>query len=117
MHKVLLIASVVLFAVPTFAQEKQKGDASYFNGGQNGKTVTKSGEPVDPNSNTAASNKLPLGSTATVTNEKTGKSTDVRITDRGPARQDRVIDMSHKAAGDIGMTKSGKAPVTVEPKK
>ncbi len=68
-------------------------------------------------SDTAASRTLPLGSTAKVTNERTGQSADVKITDRGPTRPDRVIDLSHKAAGQIGMTKSGTAPATVQPTK
>jgi len=117
MYKPVLIAAIALFTFPVFAQETLKGDASYFNRGQDGRTITKSGEPVDPNSNTAASRDLPLGSTATVTNQQTGQSTDVRVTDRGPSREDRVIDLSKKAAGDLGMTKTGTAPVTVEPKK
>jgi rare lipoprotein A len=50
-----------------------------------------------------------------VTNPETGQSTDVRINDRGPTRQDRVIDLSKKAAGDIGMQKQGVVPVTVQP--
>jgi rare lipoprotein A len=96
---------------------RQEGQASYFRGGQDGNTRTATGEPVDPRSDTAASRDLPLGSEATVTNKQTGQSVDVRITDRGPARQDRVIDLSEKAAEDIGMERTGVAPVTVEPKR
>jgi rare lipoprotein A len=119
MRNLALITAMSLFAVPTFAQTQQteRGQASYYKGGQSGHTQTKSGEPVNPNSNDAASPNLPLGSQATVTNQKTGKSTDVRITDRGPTRSDRVIDLPKKSAHDIGMEKSGTAPVTVEPKK
>lgn len=95
------------------AAVKQQGEASYFNGGQNGHTVTANGEPVQPNDNTAASRTLPLGTNATVTNRQTGQSTQVHVDDRGPVRQDRVIDLSKKAAGDVGMTKTGVAPVTV----
>jgi peptidoglycan lytic transglycosylase len=79
-------------------------------------TQTKGGTTVNPNSNEAASPNLPLGSHATVTDQKTGKSTDVQVTDRGPTRQDRVIDLSKKSARDVGMEKSGTAPVTVQPK-
>jgi rare lipoprotein A len=115
MRKFALIAALSLIAAPTFAQQQQ-GTASYYSGGQSGHTVTKSGAPVNPNSNAAASPNLPLGSHATVTNRKTGKSEDVRITDRGPTRNDRVIDLSKKSAHDLGMEKSGTAPVTVQPK-
>jgi expansin (peptidoglycan-binding protein) len=67
-------------------------------------------------SNEAASSNLPLGSEATVTDKNTGKSTDVKVTDRGPTRRDRVIDLSKKSANDVGMEKQGTAPVTVQPK-
>jgi len=119
MRNLVLIAGLSLLAMPTFAQAQQteRGEASYYNSGQSGHTRTKSGEPVKPDSNDAASPNLPLGSQATVTNQKTGKSTDVRITDRGPTRSDRVIDLPKKSAHDIGMEKSGTAPVTIEPKK
>jgi rare lipoprotein A len=116
-RSVILLAAVVVLATPVYAQQPtQQGEASYFNRGQDGHTVTKSGKPVEPDQNTAASRDLPLGSQARVTNERTGQSTDVEITDRGPVRQDRVIDLSRKAAEDIGMSKSGTAPVTVKPK-
>ena len=110
-----------LLTLPALAENQQgqtqQGEASYYKGGVGGHSRTKSGEPVNPNENQAASRNLPLGSTATVTNQKTGQSTDVKIKDRGPTREDRVIDMSEKSASDIGMKKSGTAPVTVEPKK
>ena len=115
-RKLILITAMSLFAAPSFAQQQQQGTASYYKGGQSGHTDTKSGTPVNPNSNEAASPNLPLGSQATVTNQKTGKSEDVRITDRGPTRQDRVIDLSKKSARDLGMEKSGSAPLTVQPK-
>lgn len=120
LSKTILGASL-LFPLAAYAQTQptppqQQGQASYFSGGQSGHTETASGAPVQPQANTAASRTLPLGSTAKVTNKNNGKSTDVRITDRGPTRNDRVIDLSKKAAGDIGMQKSGTAPVTVAPK-
>jgi rare lipoprotein A len=120
MLKIFAAACVAVLPAVAYAQTQptEHGKASYFNGGQNGRSETKSGAPVQAySSNTAASRNLPLGSKAKVTNERTGQSTDVTITDRGPTRPDRVIDLSHKAAGQIGMTKSGTAPVTVQPAK
>lgn len=96
------------------AQVQQNGQASYFNSGQNGHTRTANGDKVDPGSNTAASRDLPLGTKATVTNKATGKSTDVEVTDRGPTRPDRKIDLSKKSAEDVGMTKRGTAPVAIK---
>ena len=116
-NHVMLIAALSLLAAPSFAQQQQQqGTASYYKGGQSGHTQTKAGTPVNPNSNEAASPNLPLGSDAKVTNQKTGKSEDVHITDRGPTRPDRVVDLSKKSAKDLGMEKSGTAPVTVQPK-
>jgi rare lipoprotein A len=116
MQKLALITALSLFAAPSFAQQQQQGTASYYTGGQSGHTETKSGAPVNPNSHDAASPNLPLGSHASVTNKRNGKSEDVQITDRGPARHDRVVDLSKKSAQDLGMEKSGTAPVTVQPK-
>ena len=108
----------LLLATAAQAQSTtQRGTASYFNGGVNGHTKTANNEDVQPNSNTAASRTLPLNSTAKVTNQETGKSTDVRITDRGPTRKDRVIDLSKKSANDVGMENKGVAPVVVQPEK
>ena len=77
---------------------------------------TASGERFDENELTAASNTLPLHSTAKVTNLKTGRSVDVTITDRGPYTKHRVIDLSPAAAEKIGVDKAdGVAPVQVEP--
>lgn len=115
---VIAVTAISLFALPALAQQPQpqQGTASFYNGGQSGHTQTKSGTRVNPNSNEAASPDLPLGSQATVTNQRNGKSEDVQITDRGPTRGDRKIDLSKKSATDLGMDKSGTAPVTVQPK-
>lgn len=107
-------ALLVCLAAHAQAQVQQNGQASYYSAGQSGHTKTANGDKVDPSSNTAASRDLPLGTKATVTNKTTGKSTDVAITDRGPVRPDRKIDLSKKAAGDVGMTKTGTAPVTIK---
>ena len=93
-----------------------EGKGSFYGDGFHGKK-TATGERFDKNKNTAASKELPLGSKATVTNEETGKSTDVTINDRGPHVPGRVIDLSEKAAKDIGLTEEeGLAPVRVEAK-
>jgi rare lipoprotein A len=117
MRKIIIAALAITLTTPALAQSQQRGTASYYNGGQDGRTVTKSGKPVEPEKNTAALRDLPLGSHATVTNQQTGRSTDVEITDRGPSRTDRQIDVSRKAAQDLGMTKSGTAPVMIDPKR
>jgi rare lipoprotein A len=118
---ILPIAAILLMTQQSDAQDarsgktiRQEGQASYFKAGQDGNTQTKSGEPVAPQDYTAASRDLPLGTVATVTNQKTGKSVDVRINDRGPTRMDRIIDVSERAARDLGMEETGVATVVIE---
>jgi rare lipoprotein A len=90
------------------------GKATYYPDRLNGHK-TASGEAFNQSDHTAASNKLPLGTTAKVINLKTGKSTDVTVTDRGPALGNRKIDLSKKAAKDIGLTqREGTTPVKIK---
>jgi rare lipoprotein A len=90
------------------------GKATYYPDRLNGHE-TASGDTFHQSDHTAASNKLPLGTTAKVTNLKTGKSTHVTVTDRGPALGSRKIDLTKKAAKDIGLTrKEGVAPVKIK---
>ncbi|HEY2104306.1 MAG TPA: septal ring lytic transglycosylase RlpA family protein [Candidatus Binataceae bacterium] len=91
-----------------------KAKATYYPGKLNGHT-TASGDTFHQGGHTAASNKLPLGTGVKVTNLKTGKSTNVTVTDRGRKLGSRKIDLSRKAANEIGLTrKEGTAPVKVE---
>ncbi|HZP44940.1 MAG TPA: septal ring lytic transglycosylase RlpA family protein [Candidatus Binataceae bacterium] len=63
----------------------------------------------------AASNKLPLGTTVKVTNLTNGKSTKVTVLDHGPALGAHRIDLSQKAAKEIGLThQKGITPVKVK---
>lgn len=62
---------------------------------------------------TAASVAFPLGSRVMVTNLDNGRSVEVTITDRGPFRKGRKIDLSHKAAQVIGMLDQGTARVRI----
>jgi|ERR1700730_3783344 rare lipoprotein A len=76
---------------------------------------TASGEPYDPDALTAASRSLPIGSSVMVTNPATGRSVKVRINDRGgPGVHGRGLDLSKRAAEEIGMTKKGVARVRVK---
>jgi rare lipoprotein A len=90
------------------------GKATYYPNVLNGHE-TASGDTFHQSDHTAASNKLPLGTTAKVTNLKTGKSTDVTVTDHGPALGSHKIDLTKKTAKDIGLTrKEGVAPVKIK---
>ena len=76
---------------------------------------TASGEPYDPDALTAASRTLPIGSSVMVTNPATGGSVKVRINDRGGSGvHGRGLDLSKRAAEEIGMTKKGVARVRVK---
>jgi rare lipoprotein A (peptidoglycan hydrolase) len=74
---------------------------------------TASGEAYDPNELTAASKTLPLGSTVEVTNPSNGRSVRVRINDRGPYVKGRSIDLSKRAAEEIGLTEKGVGKVKI----
>lgn len=92
-----------------------EGEASFYGGYFHGRK-TASGVPFDENKLTAASRELPLGTKATVTHQETGKSVEVIVNDRGPYVDGRVIDLSKKAARDLGIIDAGIAPVRVEAK-
>src|SRR6266536_4017415 len=72
------------------------------------------GEVYNMHAMTAAHRTLPLGSIVRVTNVKTGHSAVVRITDRGPFVEGRIIDLSKAAAQKIGLVQKGTAPVRLE---
>jgi rare lipoprotein A len=72
------------------------------------------GEIYDMNAMTAAHRTLPLGSIVRVTNLVSGKSAVVRITDRGPFIEGRIIDLSQAAAKQIGLVQKGTGQIRVE---
>ena len=89
------------------------GVASYYGPGFHGRR-TANGERFDMHAMTAAHRTLPFGTLAKVTNLSNGKSTVVRVNDRGPYVGNRVIDLSVAAAKQIGSTHSGVAQVSLE---
>jgi rare lipoprotein A len=72
------------------------------------------GELYDMHAMTAAHRTLPLGSIVRVTCIENGDSAVVRITDRGPFIEGRIIDLSQAAAQKIGLVRKGTAPVRIE---
>jgi rare lipoprotein A len=72
------------------------------------------GSIYDQNAMTAAHRTLPMGSIVRVTNLKNGQSVTVRITDRGPFIDGRIIDLSLAAAREIDVYRPGTAKVRVE---
>jgi rare lipoprotein A (peptidoglycan hydrolase) len=98
--------------LPTLAAFE--GLASWYGPGFAGRR-TASGEVFDPAQLTAAHRTLPFGTRVRVTHLDNGRSVEVRITDRGPFKPDRIIDLSRGAGEAIGMLRSGVARVRVEP--
>jgi rare lipoprotein A len=92
---------------------KQRGVASWYGKRYHGQK-TSTGEIYDMYAMSAAHTVLPLPSYARVTNVATGKSVVVRINDRGPFHQGRLIDLSYAAAHRIGIIGAGSAIVEVE---
>jgi len=75
--------------------------------------LTTSGERFDPDGITVAHRTLPLGSIVEVTARDTGRSILARVTDRGPGRKDREIDLSRGAARLLGTDRLSVAAVRV----
>lgn len=94
--------------------QKEKGKGSFYADKFSGRAMA-DGRKMDPEDNVAASKTLPLGSTAKVTNLETGKSATVKIQDRGPFVDGRVVDVSPRVAEQLEMKEQGVAPVEVKP--
>lgn len=88
------------------------GVASWYGPGFHGK-LTANGERYNQNSLTAAHRTLPFDTVVRVRNMDNEKHVDVRINDRGPYVDGRIIDLSRKAAERIDMLDSGVAPVKI----
>lgn len=95
------------------APYKARGTATWYGRRYHGKQ-TSSGEIYDMYGISAAHPILPIPSYARVTNLQNGKSVVVRINDRGPFVEDRLIDLSYTAAHKLGVLAGGSATVEVE---
>ena len=91
----------------------ERGTASWYGPGFHSAS-TSLGEPYDMYAMTAAHKTLPIPCYAEVTNLRNGRKVVVRINDRGPFVGDRIIDLSPRAAGKIGMKDQGLAEVEVK---
>ncbi|MEQ9165667.1 MAG: septal ring lytic transglycosylase RlpA family protein [Fulvivirga sp.] len=110
--KILISAVLLLIAVSLEAQI-QEGKASYYADKFEGKP-TASGEKYKHSKLTAAHKTLPFGTVVKVTSVSNGKSVEVRINDRGPFVEGRVIDLSRSAAEKIDLIHIGIADVKIE---
>ncbi len=105
----LVLSSQILLASPP----KEKGLASYYDNSFHGRK-TASGVKYDKSKFTAAHKTLPFGTKVKVVNPANGKSVVVEINDRGPYIKGRIIELSRKAAEQIGMIKKAVVPVEIE---
>lgn len=111
-----LVVSLVAMACvhAPVAPRAQDGVGSYYGESFAGRR-TASGERFDPKAFTAAHRDLPFGTRIRVTNLDNGRTVVVRINDRGPFADGRIVDVSWAAARELGMLRSGVARVRVEP--
>lgn len=100
-------------AAEVTAQSVETGTASYYAHKFHGRK-TANGETYDENKMTAAHRTLPFGTRVRVTNLDNDKSVELRINDRGPFVDGRIIDVSYRAAGELDFLQAGLARVRVE---
>ena len=87
--------------------------ASWYGEWHHGR-LTASGEPFDSEALTAAHLSLPLGACVEVTHQANGRQVFVRVNDRGPYVPGRTIDLSQRAATELGMLDDGVARVRIQ---
>jgi len=121
--KLLCFLTLLLFVFTTSATAQadtpdeetvhlETGIASFYSDRFQG-SPTASGELFDQQALTAAHPSLPLGTKVLVERADTGQTVEVLINDRGPFIEGRIIDLSKRAARELGMLRRGLAPVLV----
>lgn len=119
LSRISILTIGILFPLFSFlfphlnAQSVQTGKASYYAQKFSGRR-TANGERLHHDSLTCAHRTYPFGTLLKVTNPANGKEVIVRVTDRGPYVKGRIIDLSVRAARELGILTQGIAPVTVE---
>lgn len=122
MKRLMALAMVfVLCSLFAFAQESvkvepgsiiERGIASWYTSDKS-ESLTANGEIFDPNKLSAAHKSLKFGTIVRVTNLDNGRSVDVRINDRGPYVEGRIIDLTPASARQLNMLTSGIANVSL----
>lgn len=111
---IFIISLLCSMLMPTqYATAQQKGKASFYSKKITG-SRTSSGERLHHDSLVCAHRTYPFGTKLKVTNPANGKEVIVRVIDRGPFRKGRIIDLSWRAAKELGMLQQGVAMVKVE---
>ena len=107
------IKGIWYYPLPSAEGYVEEGIASWYGADFHGKP-TSCGEPYDMYAMTAAHKTLPLGTHVKVTNLTENRSIIVRVNDRGPFVSGRIIDLSCKAAQEVGSFQKGVCKVRVE---
>ncbi|HEV3061188.1 MAG TPA: septal ring lytic transglycosylase RlpA family protein [Vicinamibacterales bacterium] len=104
-------------ATPRRVEASREGLASYYGSDFHGKTAA-SGVGFNMNAMVAAHPSYPFGTIVRVTNLRNGRSVRVQIVDRGPASGPQadgvIIDVSRRAARELGFIQSGRARVRLD---
>ena len=111
----LTVILLIIVQIPVYSAgaEETIGYASWYGSGHHGMS-TASGEKFDMNNFTAAHRDIDFGTRVKVFNLENGRSTLVRINDRGPFVKNRIIDLSHAAASELGFLRKGTCMVKIE---
>ncbi|RLA67999.1 MAG: septal ring lytic transglycosylase RlpA family lipoprotein [Epsilonproteobacteria bacterium] len=116
-HKSTMRSYKVLgkYYTPTYVAvgQEMRGISSWYGPNFHGKQ-TSNGEIYDMHARTAAHKTWPMDTMVKVSNLQNGKSTIVRINDRGPFVKGRIIDCSYTAGKEIGLDRMGIAKVSIE---
>ncbi|HZJ88262.1 MAG TPA: septal ring lytic transglycosylase RlpA family protein [Sphaerochaeta sp.] len=118
----ILLLTLSALLLPIFADAEtpkmqpgtiiEEGIASWYTSDKS-EAITANGEQFDPTSLNAAHKSLKFGTIVRVTNTKSGRSVDVRINDRGPYVEGRIIDLTPYAAEKVGLLEQGIGDVTL----
>lgn len=107
-----VIKGITYYPIPSARGYVEQGIASWYGEPFHGRK-TSNGETYDMYGDTAAHKTLPMDTMLLVKNLQNGRSTVVRINDRGPFVQDRIIDLTYTKAQTLGLVGKGTAPVEI----
>ena len=110
---IISACTLPVYRPPYAAGYVERGVASWYGGDFHGRP-TSSGEIYNMYDLTAAHKLMPLGTIAKVTNMGNGRSVVVKINDRGPFVEGRIIDLSYSAAESLDMVRGGTTSVEIE---
>lgn len=107
-----VIDGITYYPIPSAEGYEERGKASWYGVPFHGKK-TSNGEIYNMHGDTAAHKTLPMDTMLLVKNLENGKTTTVRINDRGPFVQERIIDLTYTKAASLGIIGKGTANVEI----